>query len=90
MDHGPPASPEYLAGWLADRLAEDDDVHELGITVRVTGDAVFLTGVVGTAERRDLVGARVAALAPELRVCNEVTVASYAEPDGAASVESLA
>ena len=43
-----PRQPEYLGGWLSERLAEDDDVHELGITVRVAGDAVFLTGVVST------------------------------------------
>lgn len=75
-----PRQPEYLGGWLAERLAEDDDVHELGITVRVAGDAVFLSGVVGTDERRDLVGARAAELAPGYRVSNEVTVASYAAP----------
>jgi osmotically-inducible protein OsmY len=87
MDHGPPASPEYLAGWLAEQLAENGDVHELGITVRVAGDAVFLTGVVGTEERRDLVGQRVAELVPAMRVCNEVAVAAYAAPT---ATESLA
>ena len=80
MDHGPPDSPEYLGGWLSDRLAEDDDVHELGITVRVMGDAVYLAGIVSTEERRDLVGARAQALVPGYRVCNEVGIASYAEP----------
>lgn len=86
MDHSAPEQPEYLEGWLSDRLAEDDEVHELGITVRVAGDSVFLSGVVGTEGRRDLVGARAAALVPHLRVCNEVTVAAYADP----VVESLA
>ncbi|MDQ1713527.1 MAG: hypothetical protein QOE45_2977 [Frankiaceae bacterium] len=87
MDHGPPDSPEYLAGWLADRLAEDDDVHELGITVRVAGERAFLTGVVGTEERRDLVGRRAAEHVPALTICNEVTVAEYEPP---AALESLA
>ena len=87
MDHGPPRQAEYLGGWISERLAEDDDVHELGITVRVTGSSVFLAGVVGTEERRALVGDRAAALVPGYRVCNEVTVASYAEP---AAQESLA
>jgi osmotically-inducible protein OsmY len=87
MDHGPPASPEYLAGWLADRLAEDDDVHELGITVRVAGEVAFLNGVVGTEERRDLVGSRAAAYVPALTICNEVTVATY---DAPRELESLA
>ena len=82
-----PEQPEYLGGWLAEHLAEDDDVHELGITVRVAGDAVFLTGVVSTEERRVLVGERAASLVPQYRVRNEVTVMSYAPP---AELESLA
>lgn len=87
MDHGPPEQAEYLGGWLSDRLAEDDDVHELGITVRVAGDAVFLSGVVASDERRVLVGERAGALVPGYRVCNEVTVASFAAPE---AQESLA
>ncbi|HEX8003454.1 MAG TPA: BON domain-containing protein [Mycobacteriales bacterium] len=82
-----PAQPEYLAGRLGERLAEDDDLHELGITVRVAGSSVFLSGVVGTEARRALVGERAASLLPDHTVCNEVTVASYAEP---AEQESLA
>lgn len=86
MEHG--GAPEYLAGWISERLAEDDDLHELGITVRVTGTSVFLAGVVGTDARRDLIGSRASELVPEgYRVCNEVTVASYAEP---VAQESLA
>jgi osmotically-inducible protein OsmY len=77
----PPDQPEYLGGWISERLAEDGDLHELGITVRVAGTSVFLSGVVGTEARRDLVGARAGELVPGgYRVCNEVTVASYAEP----------
>lgn len=81
-----PESPEYLGGWLAEHLAEGD-LHELGITVRVVGDKVFLTGVVGTDERQELVGRRAAELVPDLTVCNEVTVAYYAAP---VATESLA
>ncbi len=81
-----PESAEYLGGWLSEHLAEGD-LHELGITVRVAGDKVFLAGVVGTAERRDLVGTRAAELVPDLTVCNEVTVADYAAP---VATESLA
>lgn len=87
MDHGAPQQAEYLAGWLSEHLAEDVDLHELGITVRVAGSSVFLSGVVGTEERRALVGERAAELVPtEYSVCNEVTVASYPEP---IAVESL-
>ena len=83
-----PDRPEYLGGWISERLAEDDDLHELGITVRVAGTSVFLSGVVGTESRRALVGDRAAELVPDgYRVCNEVTVASYAEPE---ALESLA
>lgn len=82
-----PTSPEYLGGWVAERLAEDDDVHELGITVRVAGDALFLSGVVSTEERRVLVGERAATIVPGYRVRNEVTVMSYAPP---AEQETLA
>ena len=85
MDHSPPGSPEYLGGWLSDRLAEEES--ELGITCRVAGDVVFLGGVVSTEERRVLVGDRAAELVPGYRVCNEVTVASY---DAPVAQESLA
>lgn len=80
MIETPPPQAEYLGGWLSDRLAEDDDIHELGITARVTGDAVLLTGVVSTEERRELVGLRAAALVPGYQIRNDVAVASYAEP----------
>ena len=76
----PPRQPEYLGGWLSEQLAEDSEIHELGVQVRVMGDALFLSGVVSTTHRRDLVGERAAALVPGYRICNEVTVASYAEP----------
>ena len=80
MTGAAPHQPEYLGGWLSEQLAEDGEIHELGVHVRVAGEAVFLSGVVSTDHRRDLVGARAAELLPGYRVCNEVTVASYAEP----------
>jgi hypothetical protein len=86
VDHGPPESAEYLAGWLENRIAEEGDVHELGITVRVAGESVFLSGVVSTDERREQVGAFAASLVPGRAICNEVTVASYAEPAGQESL----
>lgn len=86
MDHGPPASAEYLAGWLQDRLAEDGGLYELGITVRVAGDVVSLTGVVSTEERRDKVGAMAGSLVPDKTIRNEVTVTSNAEPAGRESL----
>jgi osmotically-inducible protein OsmY len=86
VDHGPPESAEYLAGWLENRIAEDSDAHELGITVRVAGEAVFLSGVVTTDERREQVGTYAASLLPDRTVRNEVAVATYAEPVGQESL----
>lgn len=76
---GRPASPEYLGGWLHDRLAEDG-LSELGIGVKVTADLVVLTGVVATPERRDDVERAVRDLVPDLRVRNDVVVSEFDEP----------
>lgn len=76
---GRPASPEYLGGWLHDRLAEDG-LSELGINVKVTGDLVVLTGVVATPERRQWVEQAVSELVPDLRVRNDVIVSEFEEP----------
>ena len=54
---------------------------ELGITVRVTPDMVFLTGDVGTAERKDAIGAAVAPLVEGRTVRNGITVVSLSEDD---------
>jgi hypothetical protein len=78
-----PPTRDYLAAWLHDRLAEDGRINELGISVRLAGDSVVLTGVVTTPERRAMVASVAAELCPELAVRNEVVVGSYAEPSEA-------
>lgn len=66
---------------IREALAHDPNVAELGITVRVTPDMVFLTGDVGAAERKDAVAAAVEPLAEGRAVRNGITVVKGAEVD---------
>ena len=76
------AEPDaYLAERIREALAHDPNVAELGISVRVAPAMVFLTGDVGTVERRDAVGAVVAALAEGRTVRNGLTVVAVTEID---------
>jgi hypothetical protein len=77
-----PRSPEYLAGWIHERLAEDDRLNEQGLDVRVVGDSVIVSGVVATPERRAAVAGVVAELAPDRTLRNELAVASMEAPTG--------
>jgi osmotically-inducible protein OsmY len=79
-DSARPPHGEYLAGHLQQRLAEDPRVSEQGISVEVAGADVYLTGVVGTGQRRDAISAVAAECAGGHRVHNEVTVCGCAEP----------
>lgn len=72
--------PEYLAGHIHETLAEDPRVSEQGISVSVTPGNVFLTGVVSTTERRDAISEVARELAPDHRIHNQVTVATFPEP----------
>ena len=74
-------NPEYVVGHLQDALAHDPRVNELGVTVAVCGQRLFLSGTVPTAERRDAVGVVAAELAPDCQVVNEIVVAAYPEAD---------
>lgn len=78
MTHEPEA---YLVERIRDALAHHPDVAELGITVRVTPDMVFLTGDVGTPERRDAVSAVVEPLAGGRAVRNGISVVPLSEDD---------
>lgn len=69
---------EYLVERIRGALAE---LAELGITVRVTPEMVFLTGDVGTPERKEEVEAAVAALVNGRTVRNGLTVVDLAEVD---------
>ena len=69
----------YLIERIREALAHDPNVAELGISVRVTPDMVFLTGDVASAERRDAVVAVVEPLAEGRTVRSGITVVPVAE-----------
>ncbi|MGH9223871.1 MAG: BON domain-containing protein [Acidimicrobiales bacterium] len=73
---------EYLSERIRDALAHDDRVAELGISVSVSGDRVFLTGDVATDERKAAVAEVVRPLLEGRSLHNAVTVASLSEPEG--------
>jgi osmotically-inducible protein OsmY len=77
------AEPQaYVAERIRDALAHDERVAELGISVSVSGDRVFLTGDVATDERKTAVGEVVTPLLEGRSLHNAVTVASLSEPEG--------
>lgn len=80
QQEAPSATGEYLEGHLHQRLAEDPRVSEQGISVKVTPAGIFLSGVVGTAQRRDAITEVAQEYAGGHRVHNEVTVAAFPEP----------
>ena len=69
----PPATP-YQEAHLAEALATDPRVAELGIVVRMDGDAVFLEGMVSTGDRRTAVEEFVRERLPEARIENLIVV----------------
>ncbi|MEV4256523.1 BON domain-containing protein [Spirillospora sp. NPDC049652] len=72
--------PDYLEAHIAERLATR--AHELGISVDVRDEAVYLRGEVVSEERRRELedAARAAAEGREIR--NEVSVVPVRAPDG--------
>ncbi len=85
MDHAPgpaDAHAEYLSQRVRDAFAHDPQVAELGISVVVVGDEVYLRGDVATLERREVIGRVAARELPHHRVRNEVKVTSWSEADG--------
>ena len=72
----------YLVERVRTALAEDPRVGELGISVSVSNDRVFLTGDVATDERKTAVGEVVTPLLEGRSLHNAVTVASLSEPEG--------
>lgn len=72
---GPGApGPEYMAQRLAEALAQDPRVGELGLKVVVTDEGAHVSGEVTTELRRQAVDAVAAEILPGERVKNEVTV----------------
>jgi osmotically-inducible protein OsmY len=64
-------APQYTEAHVAEALATDSRVATLGIEVSVRGHDVFLSGDVGTPERKDAVAEVVAELLPGYTVHND-------------------
>ena len=71
---------EYLAAHIADALARDRRVNELGLHIAVRDSKVYVTGSVQTAERRLAVTEVAGELAPDHEIDNQTVVTSFTEP----------
>jgi hypothetical protein len=69
-----PVPEPYLAEHVKDALANDPLLSELHVDVTITSGKVFLTGTVGSEERRQSLTAVVGELLPDLEVVNHTTV----------------
>jgi hypothetical protein len=79
-----PLPEPYLAEHVKDALANDPRLSELHVDVTITSGKVFLTGSVGSEERREALTAVVGEVLPDLEVVNHTTVEAPAgrpEPD---------
>ena len=76
------APKQYVVAHVREAIAHDPQLSELHVDVSVQGGKVFLTGVVGTAERRRALTAVVRAVAPDHEICNETEVAEFPETEG--------
>ena len=72
--------PEHLAADIAELLAEDPRVNELGLQVSVDDASVTVGGTVATEERRDAISLVVTEHLPDRTVDNRVEVASMDNP----------
>jgi osmotically-inducible protein OsmY len=66
--------PQYVAERIREALAREPRVGELDVHVRIAGDKVFLSGFVGTEERRAAITEVVRELMPDHRIFNETDV----------------
>ena len=85
MSHEPDA-PEYVIERVHQALAEDPDIHELGVQVAVAGDRVFLTGHVGTVERRQAITTVAQRVLPGHTIYNQTTVGAFPEAESTEEV----
>lgn len=74
------SEPEYLGQELADALASDARVGELGLEISVGEAGIFASGAVTTEQRRQAVGDVLAELVAGAEVHNLVTVVTKAPP----------
>jgi hypothetical protein len=78
-DHEP---VPYVVARVREALAHDERVAALDLQVRIVDAAVFLSGTVTSAERRDAAEAVVRAQVPDLTIHNELDVLSVDPPLG--------
>jgi osmotically-inducible protein OsmY len=72
----------YVAEHVRDALAKEPHLSELHVDVTITPGKVFLTGTVGSEERRTRLTTVVRDLVPDHEVVNHTTIeAPAAEPD---------
>jgi hypothetical protein len=71
---------EHVAARLREALATDRRVGEIELELEVDLSEVVVRGTVPTEERRQAIAEVLADAAPDLRLRNEVTVASHREP----------
>ncbi len=69
--------PEYTEAHVAEALATDPRVSLLGIEVSVRAREVFLSGDVGTSERKDAVEEVVAELLPGYTIHNDTSTDDF-------------
>lgn len=81
------AHDSYLAEHLRKALAEDGRVGEPAIRVTIAAGRVWLTGTVGSGERRAAAEALVRELAGEMHVRNDLTVLEVREEPGVETLE---
>ena len=74
---------QYVVGRVRDALATHPDVGELGLEVAVSGQKIFVTGAVATAERRDAVARVLNEAFPEYEVHNETSVSEMSDAENA-------
>jgi len=75
-----PEPEDYLVQHLREALAKDTRVGELELEVRSAGGKVFVSGLVGTEERRLAIDEVAREVVPDLRVVNETAVSSFPAP----------
>lgn len=83
MTTDPNTPKSYLVGRVRETLAQDPRVNDLNVSVTVTGEKVFLSGIVATKERRDAISEVMADAFPELICVNEIKVGLYPETNEA-------
>ena len=77
---------QYVVAHVREAIAQDRQLNELHLGISVQGGKIFLTGVVGTPERRTALTEVVRAVAPDHEVCNETEVAEFPEAEGAEEI----